>query len=541
MDNYSGDPSRPPRSIPDEDEAHTGDVDLIGGSRPESGQSALLQQQSPDTPGEGHSSSTSSKRKRPSRQDLTYPRKRATKACRLCRARKTKCSNARPTCALCESLDAVCVYEEMNDLSKLDTASLVIIGRLDQILDKLDSKESISAPPPQTDDASKSAIQLKATSENRSKFDQESNTTCLKIPTCRTSPNAILTWPIFNGRYPRNHLNDCIFEAQYDETMAGQSTCGPLEPLGATTSPSIDLEAIPKLVELFLTRVHIKNPVVDIRAVRDYARTVSRDGPAWDLASCLVLLVCALGSVAQPFEDIYKWPDAEYDYRSAFHVHKASLDRGDSYFRAARLRFWLLDSSLLSTQCLFLVGVYQMYLVRPLRAWKPFTQASTSLLMYLKCQESALRRETTEVPTERRRQEISLYWTCYKSECEFRTELPMPDSCLAEISYPFLFPTPPAAGSDSIEPNVEPHMDEIVGSMLSPITQCSPQSQVSEAGLDRLQQQAWYYYLTEITLRRIGNRVMQAFYSEDHQSWQGQAVYEMIKSAEAFEGQLSDW
>lgn len=52
-----------------------------------------------------------------SRADVAYPRKRATAACRLCRSRKVKCNNARPTCGNCSSHNAVCVYEDSDDVS----------------------------------------------------------------------------------------------------------------------------------------------------------------------------------------------------------------------------------------------------------------------------------------------------------------------------------------------------------------------------------------------------------------------------------------
>ncbi len=52
-----------------------------------------------------------------SRAAMSYPRKRAVTACRLCRARKRKCNNARPTCNLCETVGADCSYEDPLDHS----------------------------------------------------------------------------------------------------------------------------------------------------------------------------------------------------------------------------------------------------------------------------------------------------------------------------------------------------------------------------------------------------------------------------------------
>ncbi|CAI4216032.1 unnamed protein product [Parascedosporium putredinis] len=47
--------------------------------------------------------------------------------------------------------------------------------------------------------------------------------------------------------------------------------------------------------------------------------------------------------------------------------------------------------------------------------------------------------------TARRWQEQRLYWSCYKSECELRTEMDIPDSLLADFRYPDLYPSPPNA------------------------------------------------------------------------------------------------
>src|SRR5271163_1979186 len=41
-----------------------------------------------------------------------YPRRSALQACQICRARKTKCDNERPTCGSCEALGVECSYNE---------------------------------------------------------------------------------------------------------------------------------------------------------------------------------------------------------------------------------------------------------------------------------------------------------------------------------------------------------------------------------------------------------------------------------------------
>jgi Fungal Zn(2)-Cys(6) binuclear cluster domain len=79
---------------------------------------------SPEYPNDSASQPQPSKRARTesSRIQKSYPRKRAVTACQLCRVRKTKCSNTRPTCKFCADAKAVCVYED-----PLDHSSYVLI------------------------------------------------------------------------------------------------------------------------------------------------------------------------------------------------------------------------------------------------------------------------------------------------------------------------------------------------------------------------------------------------------------------------------
>lgn len=56
-------------------------------------------------------SDSARKRARPLSSDTRYPRKRSSKACHVCRARKTKCDNVRPTCGFCASVNIQCSYD----------------------------------------------------------------------------------------------------------------------------------------------------------------------------------------------------------------------------------------------------------------------------------------------------------------------------------------------------------------------------------------------------------------------------------------------
>jgi hypothetical protein len=47
-----------------------------------------------------------------SRAAVTYDRRRSSKACTICRARKTRCDSQRPRCGFCTSTGGQCDYSE---------------------------------------------------------------------------------------------------------------------------------------------------------------------------------------------------------------------------------------------------------------------------------------------------------------------------------------------------------------------------------------------------------------------------------------------
>ncbi|KAF4456374.1 hypothetical protein FALBO_15427 [Fusarium albosuccineum] len=75
------------------------------------------------------------------RTESSYPRRRSVTACTVCRGRKSKCDNKRPSCSFCLSIGATCVYEELrSDYSNYDSASLHIINRLDHLEKQMEER-----------------------------------------------------------------------------------------------------------------------------------------------------------------------------------------------------------------------------------------------------------------------------------------------------------------------------------------------------------------------------------------------------------------
>ena len=53
------------------------------------------------------------------------------------------------------------------------------------------------------------------------------------------------------------------------------------------------------------------------------------------------------------------------------------------------------------------------------------------------------------------------------------------------------------------------------------------------------EEESWYYYLTEVALRRIGNRIINTFFRQDYTSWAN--IKPLISIAHEFDAQVSSW
>ena len=200
-----------------------------------------------------------------------------------------------------------------------------------------------------------------------------------------------------------------------------------------------------------------------------------------------------------------------------------------------------------------------MYTLRPVLSWQYFFHASTLLQLHLKTTygigEGHV--ESPRLPPEdlsaemrkAKRLEQSLYWSCFKSECEFRVELPFPQSELSLGDYPNLFPSPPSPkpahnnGSSSSHHLRESPFSQR-GTPLDPLARFNPSPTIDNEAIIYAnhhynEEESWYYYLTEIALRRIGNRIINSFFSQDRSFWLD--IKPFLRIAQEFEVQVSSW
>lgn len=203
-------------------------------------------------------------------------------------------------------------------------------------------------------------------------------------------------------------------------------------------------------------------------------------------------------------------------------------------------------------------AVYLMYTLRPLLSWQYFIQASHLYQLHMKTEyglAAALDRyDHLPLPPDnslerkvQRRLEESMYWSCFKSESEFRVELPLPQSELSNYAHPSLFPSPPSPAAGQIEEDSDLTRIYSNGSTADMGSELSRnRSRADEADELRRharllcnEEESWYYYLTEIALRRIGNRIINAFFGDNSIPWTN--VQELLPIAIEYDNQVSAW
>ncbi|KAJ5517300.1 hypothetical protein N7527_008860 [Penicillium freii] len=300
----------------------------------------------------------------------------------------------------------------------------------------------------------------------------------LKTPI--TGSDMILSWPIF----PKEKSVSTFPMAAYSEKPDRFQTA----------LPSLDPQRLLELREIFMTKIWTKNPIVDPDQLDFYIARVLENGVDWSASSCLVLLIFALAAIWGNYPDD-ETREVSYNEPSfsppvtylTISVPEHRMKESLTFLSMARKRISTayLDDTLLGVQCLCLFGIWYQYNIEPIPGWKMFRTASMLWQTYrLKHREGKTVRSAQEESLEQR-----LYWTCLKSECEVRYELTdLPPCDLSLSDFPYSLPSFPTR---------QPSNDS-AGWVFS-----NPSSTDLEAASS-------YYYLAQIFLRRLLNRVRNA-------------------------------
>lgn len=281
--------------------------------------------------------------------------------------------------------------------------------------------------------------------------------TTKQVRQLRVSTEELLSWTVFQGHYDSRR----DLKALLRRGSSAASTTSPVSINASLLADDLDSYPHGRLLASFFQSVHVKNPMLDEGKIKQIVHHMSLEGPSWNAESCLALVVCALGAIASSFDT---------DVNSTESQVTAAAE---AYYNAAQRRLGIIIGSggVLEAQCFFYCGVYLMCKLQPLSAWRLFCQALTCCQEFA-CADPSYQQALIRVPSCRNRlpAEECVYWSCWKSELELRSFLDLPDFAFNDLCYPLLFPTPP----DSIQ---EPHAT------------------------------AWYFYLSEISLRRLEYRV----------------------------------
>ena len=231
------------------------------------------------------------------------------------------------------------------------------------------------------------------------------------------------------------------------------------EPLHLGTSQCMDLSNTGAYVQAFFERVNVWYACVNPYNWTSYYRIALSHGFREGPESCIVLLVLALGAASLG--------------GSISQVPRDKEPPGMPYFSAA----WVLISALmtrnntLSSQCLVLASAYLFYLVRPLEAWTLLSSTSMKLQLLLSGQ--------GRIPGHSKELSERVYWNALLFESDLLAELDLPHSGIVQFEETVGLP----GGFE--EEDDEP------------------------AGRDEL-----WYFLAEIALRRLLNRVSHMIYSK---------------------------
>ena len=233
------------------------------------------------------------------------------------------------------------------------------------------------------------------------------------------------------------------------------------EPLHSLTkTPCVDLSNTAAYIEAYFDHVNMWYACVNPYTWRSHYRIALSNGFREGPESCIVLLVLALGQASLR--------------GSISRIVPSEDPPGLQYFTAAwsLLPGMMTSNSVLAAQCHLLAAAYLFYLVRPLEAWNLLCTTSTKLQLLLM--------SPSRVPPEQRELTERIYWNALLLESDLLAELDLPHSGVVQF-------------------------EENVG------LPCGFEGDEQQAvGRDDL-----WYFLAEIALRRLLNRVSQLIYSKD--------------------------
>ncbi|TLD35221.1 putative phosphoribomutase [Venturia nashicola] len=438
--------------------------------------------------------------KRKNSDAFDYPRRRATIACEICRSRKSRCDGARPKCRLCSELNAECVYREPG--VKLDAGDKLILERLRQIENLIQSNIAGSASNNTTKGLH--ATQEHSPAATASTVNEDTLIRTSLTPSAPSVPvvgstampsNGLGTWEspksITQSTMPKNHTTPALnllhwpkirdlVSQRWDPQILVQLEMH-REPLFFGPPRTLVFSNAHVYIEAYFKRVNVWYACVSPFTWQRYYRKAQAQGFREGAESCMALLVLALGC-ASTGGTISQLPP------------KTELP-GYPFFVAAWaiLPSLLMRADILAAQCQIMAAAYLFYAVRPLEAWNVLTSTSMKLQLLLSGTLSPSAKQLSG----------RVYWNALLFESDLLAELELPHSGIVQYEDIVGLPT---------------HFED---------------GENESAGVDDLR-----YFLAEIALRRLLNRVSNMIYSKSSPITSTAALDPVVTGLDA---ELMEW
>ncbi|KAM0722718.1 hypothetical protein Q7P37_002159 [Cladosporium fusiforme] len=450
------------------------------------------------------------KRKRPAPTANLASRKRAFAACQFCRLRKTRCDNARPICGYCRLHNATCIYDGDEDADPqlpqtFDKGTERVLERLDD-LERLwysfapQHQDRPQAPPPQSETSALTSTPEPQTTEG-----------CVvqhhRLPLDSRRCESLLAWPVLEPLIPQEvrGAGSIVSLSQQQSHVSGANGTTPINgrSVAANKRRAFSEDNIVPLIRTFIERVLPRNPVLDGPDLLQLANGIAEDGLDWSAESCLVLLCCALSVITTP------WLLQQCDDNTQLEVPgDENLERSQAFYSAAQKRLGFLNNELIDVHCFLFACIYEKSILKPMPALLHARQASMRLQFHV----SGIP-NTENLPQD----ESSLLQRAIEStsraESELVVELGLKPICRRSNEAQDSLPQPPSAFGLNINISEQPASQEAQG---------------------------WYFYLAEISLRRMMEDTAKLLHDDGPEGW-ARDVVSLVNRIKACEEQIDLW
>ncbi|KAF2684970.1 putative C6 finger domain protein [Lentithecium fluviatile CBS 122367] len=400
---------------------------------------------------------------------MSYRRRRTPLACTLCRKRKRRCDAQKPTCGTCKELEAECVYEEMptetislhpeadmqESLNRVENLVHNNSVQLAALIETIQRRHSPTSPTFQPSFVGN--IPLAAESSNSAGISfsgvmqEHELVPPLSIPDKHsTSSNHLLLNPTIREMIGQ-YPSDYFLRLESKNEIPMQS---PLQELAMTGYVGFDKPTTDALVAAFFSKVHCYHPILNRDEFEALYNSVISRGFAPGPNTCLCLVILALGATAIRENVPSPLPGIAYMQKVLPELLLAST--------------WSFSWNVRTSQALILASVYFSYLARPLYSWRLINLAATHTHFLLPRLEAL----PTLGSISSREGIIRCFWSCFMIESDRLAELEIPQSSLQKLVDHMPLPSF-RSGSDDSETT---------------------------------------YYLAEISLRRLFNRIHNSVY-----------------------------